>query len=184
MANIKTASDAIVAGLVGVEVVGQSVPDLAAAIAIGLTEWASKIVVKTHDVGFLGRRENLRTELDVGASVLYDNLLAADTEAGLAGSGSAQITRGTANGLSKAFSKMKLRTDHPTVGSGKGRATFKAPPASPFMVRGLTEIGMQKKGKALGHALDKTFANLVVFVTIIGAAGPFPSVGSGSGRII
>lgn len=184
MPNLKTVSDAMMPGLKGVGLNGQLTQQMAQVIATGLTEWVQRIVVQTTDQGFGGKSKCVRTTLAVRVSTLFLNLLLADGAGSIFGGASARMTRGTAIGLAAAFSKMRINTHHPSVGSGTGRATFRAPPAGPFMIRGLTALGLADKGKSIGLGLDRTFASLVVPVAIVGAAEPYPGAGAGTGSII
>lgn len=184
MPNFKTISDAMLPGLKGVGLNGQLTQQMAGVLATGLTKWVQQIVVQTTDQGRGGKSKCVRTPLAIRASVLFFNLLLADGAGSIFGGASARMTRGTANGLAAAFSKMRLNTHHPNVGSGTGRATFQAPPAGPFLIRGLTAIGLAVKGKSIGLGLDRTFASLVIPVSIVGAAEPYPGAGAGTGSII
>ena len=97
-------------------------------------------------------------------------------------------TVGLANALTQVFAQMVLNTTHPSVGAGGGAAKFLAPPAAPSILQGFQQAGMKggatdKKAKALGRALDMTFAVLVMPVGIVGPPSISPGAGSGFGGI-
>lgn len=179
---------ALIPNLVSTGMIGIGVPKYALGVSLGLSKWISKVRVITVDVGTLGVGKSAPTPLLVPQPLLYTNLMIGAASQGLLGALLPPFTVGLANGLCLAFTQMILNTTHPSVGSGGGVAKFLGPPAAMSMLQGFKQAGMtgnasDKKAKAIGRALDMTFAVLVLPVGIVGPPSISPGAGSGFGGI-
>jgi len=180
---------ALVPNLASVGALGTGVPNLARAIALGLSQWASLVAVTTVDVGTAGVGKNVPLPITVPTPVLYSNLLIGAASQGLAGIFMPSFTLGLTNGLVLSFVQMLINTQHPGVGVGAGVAKFIGPPAGLSMIAGFQQAGLNgssavKKALAIGTGLDLTFAVLFLPVVIVGPPSIFPGAGVGFGKII
>jgi len=169
--------------------IGPGMPKLALGIATGLAIWVPKIKITTVDAGTAGVGEGAPVPILVPQQLLYANILLGMRFQKILGPLAPVYAVGLSTGLSLAFLQMLTSTQHPTVGTGAAVAKFGAPPAAldlrkGFSVVGLVGDGVNKKSKALGQALDRTFSSLVLPVPIVGPPSPSPSSGSGFGSII
>ena len=180
---------AIVPSLFSAAIVGQDVPKYASGVASGLVQWVPLVKVSTTDTGSAGVGSNVPLPVTVVQPVLYANLITGMTSQGLVGPFMPLFCLGLANGLVASFAQMLVKTTHPSVGTGGGVARFNAPPAALSVIRGFTSVGMigpsaVQKATALGIALDRTFASLVLPVVIVGSASPVGAAGVGFGNIV
>lgn len=169
--------------------IGVGVPKYALAIATGISIWIPQVKVITADTGTLGVGAGTPTPIILPIPVLYGNLVAGMLSQGLAGVLMPAMMAGLANGLAGAFFQAVTSTIHPVVGAGGGVATFRALPATPSMLLGFASAGLVgdgpiKKARAVGMALDRTFASLVLPIGIVGPPSVSPSAGAGVGNII
>jgi hypothetical protein len=180
---------AVLPNLVSVAMIGTGTPKYSKGVALGVSYWIPKVKVNTVDVGTAGAGKNVPLPLVVPPQLLYANILVGMTANGLAGILMPVFALGLANGLAMAFAQMLVSTNHPTVGVGAGVAKFSGPPAYSSILQGFKDAGMDgdklpKKAKALGMALDVTFASLLLPVAIVGPPSISPGGGSGFGSII
>jgi len=156
-------------------------------VAIGLTKWARTIQVSTTDTGTAGAGTGI-LPLIVPQPLLFGHILAGMKNQKLLGLLAVPFIVGVSTGLNLAFLQMVINTTHPSVGAGAGLASFKAPPATPFILEGFKLAGMKgdgtaKKARALAFGLDKSIASLVIPIPIVGPPSPSPSSGVGSGSL-
>lgn len=169
--------------------IGPGLPKYSLGVATGVSNWLRSITVSTIDTGTAGAGKGVPTPLIVPQPLLYTNILLGMGAFGILGLMAPVFAVGLSTGLSAAFLQALTNTAHPSVGTGAGVATFRAPPAYPvlelgFKIAGLVGDGPTKKALALGKALDTTFASLVLPVAIAGPPSPSPSAGSGTGNLI
>lgn len=179
----------LIPNLVSSGMIGTGVPKYAQAIATGLSIWVPQVKILTVDTGTLGVGLGVPVPLIVPVPVLYANLVSSMIAQGLAGPLMPALMAGLATGLASSFGQMVTQTNHPTVGLGGGVATFRATPATPSMLLGFSSVGMSgsgptKKARALGSALDRIFASLIMPVGIVGPPSIAPSGGAGFGNIV
>jgi hypothetical protein len=180
---------ALIPNLISVGMIGTGLPKYARGVALGLQQWIPKVRVNTIDTGTAGAGKNVPLPLVVPQPVLYLNLVAGMTAQKQIGVLMPAMAAGLANGLVICFAQTLVSTTHPSVGTGGGVAKFSAPPAAQSMISGFAQAGMvgdqaTKKAKAIGGALDRTFAILVMPIAIVGPPSPAPSAGSGFGSLI
>jgi hypothetical protein len=179
----------LVPNLVATSLIGTGVPTYANAVAQGLVTWIPQVTVQTQDVGTGGSGKNVPLPLLVPQPLLIVNITSGMSSQELLGVMAPLLILGLSNGLALAFLQMLVNTTHVGVGTGAGVATFRAPPATPSMIRGFKSAGMkgpatERKAAALGQALDQTFASLLLPVVIVGSVTPSAATGRGSGKII
>lgn len=187
-ATIPGIMGALIPNLIACGMIGTGVSKYARGVAMGLVRWVPQIKVSTVDTGSAGTGRNVPQPLTVPTPILYGNLVASMTSQGLAGPFMPLFVTGLSNGLTVAFAQMLVSTNHSSVGTGAGVATFKAPPAVKSITEGFTAAGLNgkataRKARALGVALDRTLASLVIPIAIVGSASSSPSTGVGSGQI-
>jgi hypothetical protein len=180
---------AVLPNLISVAMFGTGTPKYAKGVALGVSYWIPKVKVNTVDVGTAGAGKNVPLPFVVPNALLYSNILMGMTVNGLAGVLMPVFAVGLSNGLTMAFLQMLVNTNHPTVGVGAGVAKFSGPPAYSSILQGFKAAGMNgdklpKKARALGMALDVTFASLVIPIAIVGPPSISPGGGSGFGNII
>jgi hypothetical protein len=167
---------------------GPDTPTLSKGIAIGVANWIPRIAVRTADTGSLGRGTGGPVALPVSEPEIFGNILAGDASQGLIGERSAPFTLGIAKGLTAAFLGMVVNTQHPNIGRGTASAWFQAPVAWPYILQGLHSVGLHgevlpRKARAVGFALNKTFASLALEIPIVGSFLPLGGSGVGFGKI-
>jgi hypothetical protein len=175
--------------LISAGMIGQGVPKYSLGVATGVSNWLRAIKVTTIDGGTAGVGKGAPTPLIVPQPLLYANILRGMATNNLLGIMAPVFAVGLSTGLSTSFLQAFTSTTHPSVGTGAAVASFRAPPAYPHLERGFKAVGMvgdgpTKKARALGQALDTTFASLVLPVAIAGPPSPSPSSGSGTGNLI
>ena len=180
---------ALIPNLVSTGMIGTGVPKYALGVALGLSNWIPKVRIQTVDAGTLGVGKSAPIPLIVPQPLLYTNLMIGAASQGLLGVFLPVFTVGLANGLVLSFAQMLINTTHPSVGAGAAVAKFLAPPAAMSMLQGFKQAGMNgnasdKKAKAIGRALDMTFAVLVMPVVIVGPPSISPGAGSGFGGLV
>lgn len=168
---------------------GIGVPKYALGIATGISIWLPQVKILTVDTGTAGVGAGTPTPIIIPVPVLYANLVAGMTSQGLAGPLMPAMMLGLANGLTASFAQGVTSTLHPTVGVGGGVATFRATPATSSILAGFASAGLlgdgpAKKARAIGSALDRTFASLILPIAIVGPPSIAPSAGTGVGNII
>lgn len=172
----------VAASLLSTGLKGERTPELGMKVASGLVLWVSSIEVKTTDRGFRGEGNGSQA-LAVPQFTLFQNLLEAASAQGMKGSYMPPLMLGFANGLAEAFARMLVRTRHPTVGRGSASAKFSAPPAGDPLSVGFGTEAPVGIAAVIGAGLDKTFASLVVPISIVGSASFASASGTGAGKI-
>jgi hypothetical protein len=178
----------ILLNLVGTAHLGIATPVLALGVATGITLWMPTVQVISVDTGTLGVGAGVVPILIV-PSVLITNLTIGFKTFGLLGGMAPLTITGLGLGISTGMLLGLATTIHPTVGLGAGVCTFRAPPAAPMMIAGMTNAGMTgpsvaQLGSAIGMALDLTFATLVLPTPIVGPPSILPGAGAGTGTIV
>lgn len=167
---------------------GGATAGISRGIAIGVANWIPRIPVRTADTGLLGRGTGGPVPLPVSEPVIFNNMLAGDASQGLIGEQSAAFSLGISKGLTEAFLQMAVVTQHPNIGRGTASAWFQAPAAWPYILNGLQSVGfsgelLPRKARAVGHALDVTFASLFLDLPIVGSVLSLGGSGVGFGKI-
>ena len=175
--------------LAAVAMLGTWVPKYARGVALGVSLWIPKVRVTTIDGGTAGAGKNVPLPLVVSTPVLYANIISGMAANGLTGVSVPALAMGLSNGLATAFLQMLVSTNHPSVGVGSGVAKFFGPPAYSSILQGFNSAGLTgellpKKARALGMALNNTFASLIIPIAIVGPPSTSPGTGVGTGSII
>ena len=175
--------------LLSVGLLGSDTPKLARGIANGLTRWVPQIRVSTTDAGSAGSGTNIPLSVVVANPILLANLISGMSSQGLLGVFVPPYLVGLTNGLVSAFLQMLIKTTHTGVGTGAGIAKFTAPPARTSMINGFFSAGLRgeyavRKASAIAQGLDLTFGSLLLPVSIVGSASPYPATGVGSGSVV
>lgn len=178
----------ILVSLVATGHLGIATPQLASAVAAGITLWAPSVTAISVDTGLLGVGAGL-VPLLVPPPLLLAGLTAGFAAFTLLGPIAPLTIIGLSTGISLGLLQGQVITAHPLVGVGAGVCAFKAPPAGPLMIAGFTSVGITgtsgtKLALAIGMALDIVFTTLVLPTPIVGAGAPFPSAGAGVGKIV
>jgi hypothetical protein len=179
----------LAANLAATTMLGPGVPKYATGVINGLANWVPTISVQTTDVGSAGSGVNVPLPLTLPTPILLANLTAGMFAQGILGILAPLFLLGLANGLTAVFLQTLVKTQHVGVGTGAGVASFRAPPAFPFLVAGfasagITGVATARKARALGQGLDQTFASLFLPVVIVGSASPSAATGKGFGKIL
>lgn len=179
----------LIPSMISVSLIGTGVPKFSRGVALGLQQWIPQVKVSTVDTGTAGAGKNVPMPLIVLTPILYANILLGMKAQNLLGIHAPIFANGLSMGLTGAFLQMLVVTNHPSVGTGAGVATFKAPPAARSILSGFQQVGLKgpgssKEAKALGMALDRTFASLIMPIAIVGPSSPSPGAGSGFGNIL
>lgn len=179
----------LIPNLVSTGMIGQGVPTYCQGVAIGLSIWAPQVKITSVDAGTAGSGKCVPIPVLAPPPLVYGNVIAGMTSNGLLGILMPAFALGLANGLSASFAQMLISTTNPTVGSGAGVAKFVAPPCTPSMLQGFASAGMKgdatvRKARAVGMAVDLTFASLVMPIVIVGPSAPFAGGGAGFGTLV
>lgn len=179
----------LVPALAGVTIIGTGVPTLAQGIGIGLSAWTPTITIVTADVGSVGQGKGTPTPILLLPPILVGNLTAGFSAYGILGLMAPAFIQGLASGLAQLYLQSFTNTVHASVGSGAGTAAFIPPPAAPPMISGFASVGMTGEGgiktaSAIARGIENTFRTLILPQPIVGAAGPAPSAGVGTGFIV
>jgi hypothetical protein len=182
------ATTAILPQLLATGMIGTGTPTYSLGLATGLAYWVPTISVTTIDSGTLGVGAGI-LPLPVLPPILYAALTATYVANGIYGPLAPLHILGLSNGISLTLAMGIITTIHPTVGVGVGVATFQAPPAMPFILKGFNDVGIKgdgptKNANAIGQALNAVISALIVPVPIVGAPAPSPSAGVGTGSIL
>lgn len=172
--------------LVGTGNLGLGVPIVAKGLGTGLSTWVATIQATALASGTAGVGVGL-TPLVVPPPPLYAAFLAAAPGQKVLGVMAPLFFLGVANGSSLSLAPGIVQTTHPTVGSGAGTVTFKAPPAAPFFEKALKDAGVtspEKLARVVGQGLDNVFRALVLPVAVVGPPSIAPSAGPGTGKIV
>lgn len=167
---------------------GTDLPKLSRGVASGVVRWANLVKVSTVDAGSAGTGSGQIPVL-VPYPLLFGNITAGFASNQLIGIFAPLFITGLTNGLVNSFLQGLVKTTHAGVGTGAGVASFRGPPAQASLSAGFRSAGMNgdatdRLARALGQALDRTFASLVIPVPIVGTASPSAATGKGSGKII
>jgi hypothetical protein len=182
-------SGVLTTNLFATALIGTDTPRLASGVAMGLVTWVPQVTVSTVDAGSGGVGTGIPIPWLVPQPLLLGFLTANIPPAGFTGLFAPSLILGLANGLATAFIQMLVSTTHPTVGTGSGAASFKAPPAATSMVAGFASAGLvgdaaPRLAAAIGFSLDSAIASLVIPIVIVGSASPSAASGVGTGKII
>jgi hypothetical protein len=166
--------------------IGAGVPKVAKGLGVGLSTWVATVQASALATGTLGVGAGL-TPLIVPSPILYAALLAAAPGEKILGVLAPLFLLGVANGASLSLATGIVQTVHPTVGTGGGTVTFKAPPSAPFFEKALKAAGVQspdKLARTVGKATDNVFRALVLPIAVVGPPSIAPSAGPGTGKIV
>jgi hypothetical protein len=170
--------------------IGIGVPKFSLGVAIGVCQYLTvQSKVLTVDTGTLGAGTSI-FPLIVPFPLLQGYMAAAFAQAGLMGFLAPPFILGLSNGLTTGWLALALlQTNHPGIGVGAGVARIIGPPAASAMMMGFASVGMVGNGpikmaRAIGSALDMTFATWFLPVPIVGAGSPVGGAGVGFGTVI
>jgi len=187
-----TAAQAIttlVPALAGCAMVGVGVPKFATGLGIGLSAWTPTIVVNSTDTGTAGSGKGVPVPILIPQPLLYGNLFSGMTGQGLVGVMRPAFVLGLSQGLVLLYAQCVTNTAHVGVGVGAGAASFRPPPALPFLQAGFAAVGMVGEGgvkmaRALSQGLERTFRSFVLPQPIVGPPSPSGASGRGVGNIL
>lgn len=185
------ASGFIAPNLIGTGNLGTGVPKLSLGVAIGVCQFLTvQSKVMTIDAGTVGAGTSI-IPLIVPSPLVLNALTTSFGSAGILGMMAPKFIVGLGTGLTTGWLSLALlQSIHPSVGVGAGVARIVGPSAVPAMIAGFSAAGMVGDGpvrfaRAIGAALDSTFASFVqVGVPIVGAPAPAASSGTGFGNVI
>jgi hypothetical protein len=180
----------LVPNLVSVGNIGQSVPTYSLGVSVGVCQYLSALAkVTTVDTGVAGVGTTT-FPLIVPPPLLQGALYQGFSSMGILGQMAPLHIQGLTTGLTQGWLALALLfVQHPNVGTGAAVAKIIAPTAIPSMISGLASVGMTGEGptkiaRAIGMALDTTFAAYFQPVPIVGSASPVPSAGVGIGVVL
>lgn len=170
--------------------IGNGVSKLSMGIAIGVVQFLSQATVTTTDVGTLGVGATV-FPLIVPSPLVQAELIKGVTSLQIFGQLAPAFCQGLSLGLTTGWQALALyNIQHPGVGTGTAVAKLVAPSAVPSMLFGfssasMTGTGPFKMARAIGTALDTTFAQFIqAGLPIVGSVSPVGGSGVGIGKII
>lgn len=184
-----TVTGIMTASLTGAGMAGIAMPQLAGAVATGLSTYAaSGLTAISVDTGLVGSGTGTGVGIALAPGTLQGTLQPAFVGAAIAGIASVQLATAIASGFSTALAGAIINTVNVGVGSGSGVVTLVPSSGAPFFVAAFTGaglIGVNAAGLATAIAigLDSALPSGIGAIAIAGAAGSAPSSGSGKGKI-
>lgn len=174
----------------GVGNIGTGMPKLAMGVAIGVCQYLTvEAKVISVDTGTLGVGTTI-FPLIVPPQLLQASLLQGFAAMRILGVLAPLTITGLTSGLTTGWTSLALlNIQHPGVGTGAGVARIVGPSATTAMINGfaameMTGEGPTKMARAIGMALDLTFASFFTSVPIVGSVSPTGSAGVGFGTVI
>lgn len=179
----------LVPALAGTSMVGFGVPKFVRGLGIGLSTWTPTIIINSTDVGTAGSGKGAPVPITIPQPLLYGNLFTGMSGQGLIGVMRPAFLLGLSQGLVVLYAQCVTSTAHVGVAVGAGVATFRPPPALPFIQAGFAAVGMVGEGgikmaRALSQGLERTFRSLALAQPIVGPASPTGASGRGIGKIL
>jgi hypothetical protein len=168
---------------------GPSVPQLAAGVANGLSQYAaSGLTAISVDTGTVGSGVGFGVGIIIPPAVFQGTLQAAFAGALIVGPTAPLLVNAIAMGFSQALATAIINTTNVGVGAGAGVVTIAPSSGAPFFVAAFTASGMVGPGAvnmatAVGIGFDMAIPAAKGVIAIAGPAGPAPSAGAGTGKI-
>ena len=172
-------------------IVGPYSSQLAAGLANGLFQYLTiSVSVNSIDAGTLGVGTGNGFSLILSQGVILGVLEPMLLGHGIFGLFSPSMANAIAMGVSVSMLGAQIITTNPTVGTGAGKVQL-VPTATGGLVFaaalkevGLTGVGSDSLGLAIGDPLDSVIATTVGVIAIAGSPSNVPSSGVGTGRLI